>query len=191
MSDINFIDEMLLEIEQKEEEKTQAYYDLLLLQINNLQENIANNFNEADKEVAIIKDWALKKNSIIQERINFIERKLEAYIRELKMKTLELPNGTLKLHRKPDKVEITDMELFLKKANKDLVTIIPESFKPDLNKIKAYIKTKPTPPGVTITAGKEEFSYKLKDDKEINKNGRSEEETGTGIEQTSNIRIAV
>ena len=89
----------------------------------------------------MIKNWALTKNSKLQNRIDWLAIKLEAFIREQKEKTIELPNGVLKMHKKPDKVEITDLDVFLKHARSELLTIVPEQVKPDLNKIKAWMKT--------------------------------------------------
>ena len=38
-----------------------------------------------------------------------------------------------------------------------------------MNKIKNYIKSKPVPPGIKITEGKEEFTYKLREESEEEK----------------------
>ena len=160
---MSFIEELLIEAEIMEEEQTEAYHDFLLIQIRTLQEQIANNFLQSEKEINIIKDWALKKNAVLQERVNWLEKRLQAFIIERGAKTIDLANGTLKFHKKPDKVEITDLDLFLKNARPEMITVVPEQFKPDLNKIKAYLKSHLNPPpGVTVTEGKEEFTYKLK-----------------------------
>ena len=147
----NFIDDLIKEAEEKEEQQTEAYFDLLLLEIKRLNSEIEKNFTEADKEAAMIKNWALTKNSKLQNRIDWLALKLEAFIRESKEKTIELANGVLKMHKKPDKVEITDMDLFLKHARSELLTVVPEQLKPDLNKIKAWIKSRALPKGVSIT----------------------------------------
>ena len=90
----NFLDELLLEAEQKEEQQTIAYYDLILLDIQKLQSAIDKTLAETDREVEIIKQWASSRCSKFQEKINFYRNKLEAYTRELKVKTLDLPpNG--------------------------------------------------------------------------------------------------
>src|ERR1035437_2591244 len=135
---------------------------ILRIIINTMQEQIANNFAEAEKEINLINNWTLTRNSVLNERTQVLERKLEQFIRERQLKTLELPNGILKLHKKPDKVEIEDMELFLKHARPEVLTIIPEQVKPDLSKIKSFIKTRPVPAGVNVIEGREEFSYKLR-----------------------------
>ena len=187
MNEVNFLDELLQEAESKEAYQTEAYYDLILLQIKNLQEQIAHNFSEADKEINLINNWTLSRNSVLNERNQVLERKLEQFIRQRQLKTLELPNGILKLHKKPDKVEIEDMELFLKHARPEVLTIIPEQVKADLSKLKAFIKRRPVPMGVKVLEGREEFSYKLR--KEVEDGGQ--EEVGSEIEPTSNLRAVI
>jgi hypothetical protein len=91
------------------------------------------------------------------------------------------------MHKKPDKIEVEDLELFLKKAKPEMLTVIPEQVKPNLNKIKSYIKTKPVPKGIKLIEGKEEFSYKLNGEES---NGRKKE-TGTGTEQDPDLRAVV
>lgn len=158
----NFLDELLLEAEEKEIKQTQAYYDLILIQIGELQSEIEENFAEAEKEIEIIKEWSLNHNSKLQDKINLLSQKLEAYIREEGKKTIELPHGELRVHKKPDRIEISNLDEFLKTATADMIRMVPEEIKPDLNKIKTYIKTKGRiPNGVIVIEGKEEFSYKL------------------------------
>ena len=178
---MNFIDEMLEEIEAAEEKQTEAGYDLMLLAIKKYQSEIEHNFQEAEKECTMIQNFVLSKNSQIQERIKWIEMKLEAYIRERGDKTISLANGTLKMYKKPDRVEVEDLELFLKNARPDWLTVIPEQVKPNLVAIKNYVKTKPTPKGIKVIEGEVEFSYKLNGEE----NAREETETGTGIKQAS------
>ena len=183
----SFIEELLAEEEAKEEKRTEAYYDLLLLQVRELHQAIEENFKTAEREIEIINQWTLKKNTALHERVGIIERKLEAFIREKGTKTLEMPNGTLRLYKKPDKVEITDLSTFLANAKPEMLTVIPEQIKPDLSKIKAFIKQNYTPVGVTVTEGKEEFSYKIKEVKE----DVGTEEAGASAERTETLRIAV
>ncbi|QQS37198.1 MAG: host-nuclease inhibitor Gam family protein [Ignavibacteriales bacterium] len=180
--EINFMDELLKEVEAKEQEQTEASYDLMLLAIKKFQSEIEHNFQEAEKECKMIRNFILSKNSQIQERIKWLEMKLEAYIRERGDKTISLCNGTLKMHKKPDRVEIEDLELFLKNARKEWLTVVPEQIKPNLLAIKNHIKTRPTPKGVKVIEGEIEFSYKLNNEEE---NAGEKTETGTGIKQAS------
>lgn len=158
----NFLDELLEEVESKEKSEQLAYYDLALKEISALQTEISSIFSQSDREVEIIKSWALTKASKLQERVDFLSLKLESFIRSEGKKTIELPRGTLKLRKSPDRAEITNLSLFLESATSELLTVIPEQVKPDLIKIKAFIKLSGRiPRGVTITEGKEEFTYKL------------------------------
>lgn len=186
--EFDFIEQIVQEAEMKEEQQTEAYYDLLLLSIRKLNQQIEYNFQEAEKECSMINNFVLNKNTQLQEKICLLELKLEAFIRERGEKTITLPNGTLKMHKRPDKVEIDNMDLFLKNAKPELLTVIPESVKPDINMIKAYIKIKPLPPGVKVTTGQEQFSYKLNIGETYN---AREKETGTGTQQTDNLRAVV
>ncbi|HOJ19754.1 MAG TPA: host-nuclease inhibitor Gam family protein [Ignavibacteriaceae bacterium] len=163
MNESNFLDELLAEAEVKEEKRTSAFFDLIVMEVSRLESEITHNFTEMEKEIEIIKEWALKRNSVIQERADFLKLKLESYIRQEGKKTIDLPHGTLKIRKMPDKVEITDLNLFLTKANSEMLMVIPEQVKPDLNKIKSFIKmTTKIPEGVTLIEGREEFRLTLK-----------------------------
>ena len=187
---MNFIDEMLAEVEIKEEEQTEAYMDLLLLQIRSLNDQMENNFHQAEKEVELINKWVLNKNTIIQERITFIEKQLESFVKEKEVKTLDLAHGILKIRKQPDKAEVFDLEKFLNNANRDLVTVIPETIKPNLNAIKAFHKRTggKLPEGCRWIEGEEKFSYVIKKEEEEN---AGEKEAGAGVEQAGSIRDAV
>src|SRR5574338_639538 len=161
---MNFLDELLEETKIKEDEQTEAYFDLLLLQIKQITKQIEYNFSQSEKECSMISSFVLHKNAQLQEKIRWLELKLEAFIKDKKEKTISLPNGTLKMYKKPDKVEIENLDLFLKKS-------------------------KPVPPGIKVIEGKEEFTYKLREESE-EENGRTKE-TGARAEQDSKLRAVV
>ncbi|MBI2417240.1 MAG: host-nuclease inhibitor Gam family protein [Ignavibacteriales bacterium] len=186
----DFMDELLADAEFADEQRTEAYYDLLLLQVQQMQEQIAYNFAEAEKEVAIINDWALRKNHGIQVKVEFIEKKLEAFMREKGVKNLELAHGKLLMRKKPDKVELQDVGLFLKHATPELLAVKPEEVKPDMQKIKQYLKTHyKAMPGVVIVPGEEEFSYKLNNRKDNEDGGQ--EKAGDTAQSAVLSRVAV
>jgi hypothetical protein len=55
------------------------------------------------------------------------------------------------------------MDVFLANANSQMLSVVPESVKPDLNKIKAFIKmTTKIPAGINVIEGKEEFKLTLR-----------------------------
>ncbi len=159
----NFIDTLIAEAEVNEEKQTLAYYDLIVTEIIRLEDQVAETFKNADEESKIINAWALNYCSKYQDKINFLKLKLEAFIREQGKRTIELPHGILKMRKMPDKIEIIDMEIFLANANQEVVTIVPETVKPDLTKIKTYIRNSGRQlPGVTLNEGKDEFKLTLK-----------------------------
>ena len=167
--EISFIDSLIAEVEADETRKTLSYFDLLIAEVIRLEAEIAQTFSNAEEEARIVQDWALKHCSGMQDKINLLKLKLEAYIREEGKKTIDLPHGTLKIRKLPDKVEISDMEKFLESANQEVVTIVPETVKPDLNKIKAYLKSSGhILPGITVIEGKEEFKLTINNKSKAN-----------------------
>jgi hypothetical protein len=89
--------------------------------------------------------------------------KLEDYIRSEGKKTMDMPHGTLKIRKSPDKIEVTDMQIFLKNARAEMLSVVPEQVKPDLNKIKAFMKvSNKIPDGISVVEGKEEFKLTLR-----------------------------
>lgn len=162
-TEINFLDELLKEDELKEQQQSEAYCDLILIQIAELKQKIENLHAAAQKEIDIIQNWLNNKSEAIQKRISFLESYLEQFMRTNNLKTLDLPHGILKIRKSPDRVEIADLDIFIRNARNELIRVIPEEIKPDLNKIKAFIKkTGVIPEGVKFIEGEEQFSYKIK-----------------------------
>lgn len=162
-TEINFLDELLKEEELKEQKQSEAYCDLILMQIAELNQKIEYISAVAQKEINIIQNWLYNKSEAIQKRISYLESYLEQFMKTNNLKTIDLPHGILKMRKSPDRVEITDIDVFLRNAKNDFIRIIPEEIKPDLNKIKAFIKkTGVIPEGVTFIEGEEQFTYKLK-----------------------------
>ena len=167
----NFIDELLKEAEEKEKKLEQSHIDLLLIEIRKLEEEIEKNFDTAAQEREIIKNWALERNSMFNSRTEWLTKRLERFLKEENLKTLDLPNGILRIRKQTDKVTIVDEEKFYKNATSAILNIIPETAKPDLLKIKAWIKkTGRVPDGVEVTSSEEKFSYTIK--KENGNNGK-------------------
>jgi len=167
----SFIDQLIEEAEEKDKKLEQSHLDLILIEIRKLEEQIEKNFDTAAQEREIIKNWALERNTILSSRIEWLNRKLELYLKEENVKTLDLPNGIIRIRKQPEKVIIVDEEKFFKKATNALLNIIPESARPDILKIKSWIKrTGKIPDGVTVTSSDEKFSYTIK--KENGNNGK-------------------
>ncbi len=172
----HFMEALLDEAIEQEQVQSEAYADLVLIEIRDLTARIETTLEQAAAEKQIIDDWALTRSAKLQERIDFLSKKLEAFIAERNVKTIDLANGQLKVRKKPDRVEVQDMDQFLLHASRDLVSTVPESVKPDLMAIKQFVKRTGgrAPQGVRIIEGKEEFSYKLKG----TTNGKSESKAG-------------
>ncbi len=132
----SFIDQIVNEAEEKEQKLNREMADLMLLEIRNLQVEIEQTFEQAERERTIIKNWAITKNSKLAGKIEWLSKKLELFLKEEKVKTLELAFGSLRFRKLPDRVEILDNELFLNNATSNMLSIIPETAKADLNKIK-------------------------------------------------------
>ena len=80
-------------------------------------------------------------NSKLANRIEWISKKIRScFWKKKKVKTVELAFGVIRFRKQPDRVEILDNELFLNNATSNMLSIIPETAKADLNKIKAFIK---------------------------------------------------
>ena len=160
----NFIDQLIAEVEAKEHDQLYGHYDLICMEISRLQGEIKATFNQAESEKKLIDEWALTHNVKRQERADYLKGKLEVFMREEEKKTIDLPHAVLKFYKKPDKVEVTDLDLFLAHAKGKMITTIPESVKPSLTGIKKIIKMSggKVPNGVTLIPGKEELTISFK-----------------------------
>ena len=138
----NFIDELIKESEERDRKLEQSHLDLILIEIRKLEEQIEKNFRYCCQEREIIKNWALERNSsLVNARIEWLSKKLELFLREENVKTLDLPNGIIRMRKQPEKVIVVDEEKFFKKATTDLLlNIIPEAGKTRLIKDKSLDK---------------------------------------------------
>jgi len=164
----SFMEELLQESVDKELRLEEQHVDLIILEIQKYERRIEKNFQTAQAEIDIINSWALSKNVELKEKADSLKLKVKSFIQERGVKTLDLAHGLLKLRKAPDRVEIVDMAAFLSNATADMINIAPEQVKPDLTKIKAYVKNSGRiPEGVDVIEGTEQFTIKFKD-KEVN-----------------------
>ena len=192
-NDKNFLDELLDEVEKRERSLLASHIDLVLSELGKLEADIAKNFTQAEDEKKIIDDWTLRKNSKIQDKIDWMSKKLEAYMREQgdSVRTLEFPNGQLLIRKQPNKIIIEDLEKFMLNADASMITVVPETVKPDLRKVMAYYKKRQIPPvGTKLVIGEEKFSIKInRNDKEDQDNG--ETKIGTDIERGKDYKAVI
>ncbi len=185
---MTFIDELLAESEQKELEMNKLRADQLLMAITVLETKVADVNNLVDEEIQIIESYRESELTKLEKKRSWLAWNLEQFMRSTKEKTIKLPHGVMKVRLGRDKVEVFDMEIFMKQAPKlGFLKAIPESYEPDMQKVHEYIKRKGiTPAGVTLTPAKTKFSYTtLK-----GQHGKDEAtETGTATEPVGELEV--
>jgi len=189
--DRNFLEELLDEAEKREKSLHASHIDLVLSELSKLEVDIEKNFTQAEAEKKIIDDWTLKRNSKIQDKIDWMTKKLEMFMKEQgeEVKTIDLPNGKLLIRKQPDKIQIENMEEFMLNANSSMLTVLPETVRPDLRKVMTQYKRSLVPPvGTKLVIGEDKFSIKLRNNKEA-ENGTPQ--AGAGIESAQNYKTAV
>jgi len=187
-----FLDELLEEVEAKEVTLHLAHIDLILAEMKNMEDMIRKNFEHTEKEIEILNEWTLRKNSKIKDRIDFMSKKLESFMREQgeDVKTISLCHGELRRRKQPDKIQIDDLDKFMLNADSSMLTVSPESVRPDLRKVMAYYKRRLIAPvGAKLVIGQEKFSIKLNNNDKEQEDG--EKEIGVGNQQAYKNKIAV
>jgi len=166
MNETNFLDELLFEIEQKEQQMELAHVDMVLKEISSLQFAISKILEQAEEEKQIISEWAVQRSAKLNDRVEWLTKKLEAFMNEQEssVRTIDLAHGQLLRRKQVEKISVDDLNTFLLNPNlSQLTTTTPEVVKPDLNKIKAFYKmTRKIPEGCSLLESSEKFSIKLK-----------------------------
>lgn len=169
---MNFLDELLAEVEQKQAvhklEMDRLKADQLLQLAEKLEGEIAAVNKLADDEVSLIEQYRQSETTRVQRKLNWIVFQLDGFARSLAesedIKTIRLPRGILKLRQGRDRCEISDESAFMKVAGRlGLLRTVPAESKPDLAGILSYIKRTggDLPAGVTFIPGQQRFSYSL------------------------------
>jgi hypothetical protein len=176
---MNFLDELLLEVEKNEEKRkvelNRLRADQLLTAISKLEDQ-ANGINElADSEVNLIEGYRKTELSKLHKKISWLGWNLEQFIRSSKEKTINLPHGSLKLRLGRDKVSVHELKQFLDSTtNQKFLKVIPESYEPDIQAIHEYIKkTGHIPDGVDMKPAEAKFSFTII---RSNNNGKNEQQ---------------
>ena len=165
---MNFIEELLQEAEIREkeykEEMDKLKADQMLAAIEKLDEQMNDVIKLADDEIALIEEYRKQELEKLDKKRSWLTFNLEGYIRSTGEKTITLPHGQIKLRQGRQKVQVIDMDRFLKVGDRyNLLRKIPESIEPDLQAIHQHIKrTGEIPRGVEVFQGEVKFSYTLK-----------------------------
>jgi hypothetical protein len=174
---MTFIDELLAEAEVKEKEErlemSKLRADQVLAALSVLEQKAAEVNSLADDGTKLIEEFRQSGLQKLEKKASWLEWNLEQFIRSTDEKTINLPHGTLKLRLGRDKVQIADVEKFMKAApSKNLLRTVPESFEPDMQKVLSYLKQNGHLPGVLLIPAQTKFSYITKGN---NTNGEAEQ----------------
>ncbi len=178
---MTFIEEILAESEVREEarriEMSKLRADQILAALSVLEKKADDVNKLADEEIKLIEEFRTTEVQKLEKQASWLAYQLEGFMRSVNQedptcKSLALPHGTLKLRQGRDKVEITDLDRFMKIADKrGLLRKVPESAEPDLQKVLAYVRTNGFLTGVSMIPGQVKFSYTTKG----NGNGKEED----------------
>jgi len=181
---MTFIDDLLAESEQRELEMNKLKADQLLMAISVLEGKMEDVNKLADDEIQIIESYRETELAKLEKKSSWLAWNLEQFIRSTKDKTMKLPHGALKLRLGRDKVEVSNLDVFMKQAPKlGFLKVIPESYEPDMQKINEYIKSRGIiPDGVSMTPAKTKFSYTT-----LKGEAHESSETRTATERVSEV----
>ncbi len=167
MDNMTFLDEIILEAERAENESrielNRVRADLLLIALWKLDGQSEEVEKTAESEINLIEAWRDTELSRLEKQRSFLTWQLEQYIKSTDEKTIRLAHGQIRLRLGRDKIEIVDLDTFLKVGKKQgLIRTMPEYQEPDLRAVADYVKrTGEIPAGVELTPATTRFSYKL------------------------------
>ena len=162
---IDFIEELLLQAEQADQEKKiemdRLRADQILAAIAKLEEGMADVNELCDKELKLIEEYRANELARLDKKRGWLVFNLEGFAGSTGEKTVRLPHGTLKLRKGRDKVAVVALEEFLKVGpSLKLVRSVPEQITPDIQAIILHIKTTgEIPAGIQFIEADVRFSY--------------------------------
>ena len=193
---MNFMDELLADVEEKEEKRKleldRLRADQLLTAIGTLEQR-ADEINElADSEIKLIEEYRKREITKVQKKISWLSWNLEQFVRSSGEKTINLPHGSLKLRLGRDKVTVVELQRFLDvPSNQKYLKIIPESYEPDIQAIHDHIKaTGHIPDGVDMKPAESKFSYTIRSNKNGKEQRQRTSESGAAIESADESEVA-
>ena len=179
---IDFIEELLLQAEQADQEKRiemdRLRADQILAAISKLEEGMADVNDLCDKELKLIEEYRANELARLDKKRTWLVSNLEGFMRSSGDKTLNLPHGQLKLRKGRDRIAVVAMDQFLKVGQKlGLLRKVPESVTPDLHAILNHVKrTGDIPAGVEVIPADVKFTYSTNGGKDDSERQRDETE---------------
>ena len=167
----SFMDELLAEVEQKEEQVRldldRLKADQLLMAVAKLESQMDEVNQLADDEIKLIEQYRKSEIERLEKKRSWLLFNVESFWRvqseQTGEKTLRLPHGSLALRKGRDKIEIENMAVFLKIAPRNgWLRTTPEKHEPDMAAINLHIKTTgEIPIGTKLIPGGINFSYQI------------------------------
>ncbi|TAK54027.1 MAG: hypothetical protein EPO24_13600 [Bacteroidetes bacterium] len=115
---MTFIDELLAETEQRELQVNKVRADQLLMAITILEGKMDDVNKLCDDEMQIIESYRESEIAKLEKKCSWLAWNLEQFIRSTNEKTIKLPHGAIKLRLGRDKVEVSNMEVFLRRRQR-------------------------------------------------------------------------
>jgi len=166
-----FIDELLAEVDKKQEQVKlnldRLKSDQCLMAISKLESQMNDVNKLADDEIKLIENYRKNELERLEKKRSWLLFNLEGFARQqleqTSEKTMRLPHGTLALRKGRDKFEIIQMPVFLKVASRyGLLRTTPEEQVPDMTALAAFVKrTGQIPIGTKLIPGTINFSYQI------------------------------
>jgi len=162
---IDFIEELLLQAEQADQERKiemdRLRADQILAAIATLEEGMEEVNGLCEKEIKLIEEYRANELARLDKKRSWLVFNLEGFMRSTGEKTLRLPHGSLKLRKGRDKIAVVALDEFLKIGPRlKLVRSVPEQVTPDIQAIVNHIKaTGEIPAGVQFIPADVRFSY--------------------------------
>jgi len=161
-----YLDELFSEEEQadfkKEEVTPEIRFTRFLWKIKFIEQELNKHQRVMEETISEVSGWFDKKKTQLEGQIRFLCDQMQNYLSIQDLKSLSLPSGKIGFRNQQNKIEIVDYDLFYNKAGNAFLRHVPESYEPDMKKIKEHIKTtSEIPEGVDITPQEPKFYYKL------------------------------
>ena len=161
----DFIEELLLQAEQADQEKKismdRLRADQLLAAVAVLEGQMSDVNELVDKEIKLLEDYRSTELSRLERKRSWLIFNLDGFMRSTGEKTIRLPHGILKLRKSKDRIAVVAMDKFLAIGKKlGLLRTVPESVSPDIQAILSRIKTTgEIPEGIEFIPGEPKFTY--------------------------------
>ena len=162
---IDFIEELILQAEQADQEKRiemdRLRADQLLSAVAVLEGQMSDVNELVDKEIRLLEEYRSNELSRLEKKLSWFVINLDGFMRTSGEKTVRLPHGTLKLRKGKDRIAVVALEQFLNIGQKlGLLRRVPETMTPDTQAILNHVhSTGEIPPGIEVIPGEVKFSY--------------------------------